>query len=103
TLIRQPPVPTLFPYTTLFRSGIERQALAHQNETGKQRRHRRVALRIDQGKQRPGGKRRRLALFVLCGERRRSRDPECQVEKISADRKSTRLNSSHLGSAYAVF
>src|SRR6267142_6230527 len=58
-MIRRPPRSTLFPYTTLFRSGLAR------------RRH---------PKQRP--------------RRYRGADP---------DRKSTRLNSSHMSISYAVF
>src|SRR5256885_7478944 len=70
-MIRRPPRSTLFPYTTLFRSGrggeIGRAA-------DKERRD------------------RRRALDGLGGEIARRRD-----------RKSTRLNSSHLVISYAVF
>src|SRR2546426_6899833 len=71
-MIRRPPRSTLFPYTTLFRSG------AGEGETN-------VADRA-------------LAV-VNCGGgssvRRQRRSAE--------DRKSTRLNSSHLVISYAVF
>src|ERR1039458_9869746 len=60
-MIRRPPRSTLFPYTTLFRSG------------GRQRRRDPPA-----------------------GQSRRAADQQ-------EDRKSTRLNSSHLGISYAVF
>src|SRR5947199_1471026 len=65
---RRPPISTLFPYTTLFRS-------------------------------RPTKNRRRASL---------ARDPErLRVPPATIgprlDRKSTRLNSSHLGISYAVF
>src|ERR1035438_10812327 len=59
-MIRRPPRSTLFPYTTLFRSG------------GRLRRRRTGA----------GGHHSR---------------------RVDSDRKSTRLNSSHLGISYAVF
>src|SRR5262245_64328693 len=72
-MIRRPPRSTLFPYTTLFRS---RPGLA----CGPGRRG-----RLAQADQRPP----RARLAAGAG----------QLE----DRKSTRLNSSHLGISYAVF
>src|SRR5258705_5535336 len=69
-MIRRPPRSTLFPYTTLFRSGM-RQRDGH--------------------------------VLIAKG---------CKIEKdpfgimigvFDLDRKSTRLNSSHLGISYAVF
>src|SRR5256885_4880027 len=86
-MIRRPPRSTLFPYTTLFRSGREpgRQPAAGDGEALlAQGRHDRVGLLH-----------RRLApgLGGPPGVRRRS----------GADRKSTRLNSSHLVISYAVF
>src|SRR5258705_304524 len=72
-MIRRPPRSTLFPYTTLFRS-------PHLQE---------LAQRVLPGGQLPGHPDpRRLRLHA-----RLSR----------GDRKSTRLNSSHLGISYAVF
>src|SRR2546422_4864482 len=74
-MIRRPPRSTLFPYTTLFRSGRSGESL-HQRESGSgqgffyQTRLRAV----------PQGRQRRLR-----------------------DRKSTRLNSSHGYISYAVF
>src|SRR5258705_1771246 len=72
-MIRRPPRSTLFPYTTLFRSHL-------------------FANWFD------------VALLEL---RRLSWDsPASLIEKLiqyEADRKSTRLNSSHLGISYAVF
>src|SRR2546426_8357241 len=69
-MIRRPPRSTLFPYTTLFRSGRRR---------GGQHLHRGLGR---QGAPAPR-------------ERRQRRGP--------GDRKSTRLNSSHLVISYAVF
>src|ERR1035438_4461841 len=61
-MIRRPPRSTLFPYTTLFRSGLlDNDRAAHRQ--------------------------RHLLLLDL----------------VDLDRKSTRLNSSHLGISYAVF
>src|SRR3712207_7807474 len=78
-MIRRPPRSTLFPYTTLFRS-------AHEN---------------------------------LCGERHVDVEPRAEADQTEAlagaqgiadldeghdaDRKSTRLNSSHANISYAVF
>src|SRR5258707_9480247 len=72
-MIRRPPRSTLFPYTTLFRSAVTRDAgdplalgyiLAHYG-----------------------------SLLSLDGD----------VARARADRKSTRLNSSHANISYAVF
>src|ERR1035441_11103545 len=78
-MIRRPPRSTLFPYTTLFRSHHEVSAVA----VGK----------ISQT-QAPHGRRR--------GQRAPQRLATLRVPRY-ADRKSTRLNSSHLGISYAVF
>src|SRR5438094_7666334 len=79
-MIRRPPTSTLFPYTTLFRS-LGRGGLAE--------------LRFDrQVRQRFRGRTVRGLGYDVCTYR----DPE-----RSADRKSTRLNSSHRTISYAVF
>src|SRR5262245_65032300 len=75
-MLPAPPRSTLFPYTTLFRSGAVEQAGA------------------------------------LLGVERAGAGPRCSVlaqhvelsgPAPARDRKSTRLNSSHLGISYAVF
>src|SRR5438067_10037156 len=86
-IIRRPPRSTLFPYTTLFRSGVD-SAFS------------------------PGG----LLLGILvvlvlrepCRHLRLGPGHGCPglrvgVEEGSGDRKSTRLNSSHVSISYAVF
>src|SRR5438309_6283624 len=73
-MIRRPPRSTLFPYTTLFRSFVEK-VLAHMKEDTKG-----VGL-ADYA----------VALFGEPGT------------GATADRKSTRLNSSHSSISYAVF
>src|SRR5256885_15195256 len=78
-MIRRPPRSTLFPYTTLFRS-THRRHLAPEG--------RRVGL-LDAGD-------------VLGSEPPASLPAE-RVTSIQQDRKSTRLNSSHLVISYAVF
>src|SRR3989442_11795935 len=77
-MIRRPPRSTLFPYTTLFRSR------EHVSE--------RSAARVRDGERSRGVRGDELDLHTLAGER-------MQVE----DRKSTRLNSSHVRISYAVF
>src|SRR5438874_10775062 len=75
-MIRRPPRSTLFPYTTLFRSLVVRRA----------------------GQGLPGCSRRSV--------RREPRPLEsrgCRRAGAARDRKSTRLNSSHVEISYAVF
>src|SRR3712207_7453035 len=91
-MIRRPPRSTLFPYTTLFRSAV--LEVARQRSPAVQRILQRLAQRRFAGQpapllQHPGvqGIEQRLALRLA----RR------------ADRKSTRLNSSHANISYAVF
>src|SRR5256885_3120064 len=76
-MIRRPPRSTLFPYTTLFRSADPA----------------RPASRGPQGRRRIP---RRNDLQVASGHRP-------HLERSIRDRKSTRLNSSHLVISYAVF
>src|SRR5438045_4836252 len=72
-MIRRPPISTLFPYTTLFRSRALREGAEAMMQP----------TRIMEG----------VTIAVVRAPRRSSR----------LDRKSTRLNSSHLGISYAVF
>src|SRR5438067_3528092 len=79
-MIRPPPRSTLFPYTTLFRSPGE---LGNRVGTGGSR-----------GRRLPRQARPRLD----CGRRQDVLWPDGAL-----DRKSTRLNSSHVSISYAVF
>src|SRR2546426_3154401 len=81
-MIRRPPRSTLFPYTTLFRS---------------RRVPGRAHLLVRRLGLLPQRKIARVVLRVLV-----ARDPRADLE-LSRDRKSTRLNSSHLVISYAVF
>src|SRR5256885_4832468 len=75
-MIRRPPRSTLFPYTTLFRSAPDPGEVAADGQAGRrvgEREDAQVAVHA----RRPGG--------------------------VELDRKSTRLNSSHLVISYAVF
>src|SRR2546422_2350681 len=78
-MIRRPPRSTLFPYTTLFRSG---HAYAR---AGKRREARKVLETLKQ---------RSDVEYV---------PPFCIALVYAGDRKSTRLNSSHGYISYAVF
>src|SRR5258705_3177947 len=82
-MIRRPPRSTLFPYTTLFRS-LHRRCHARQPALGPADRW--LAQRGTHGGG-PG--------VVVPGDR--------AGRRLRLDRKSTRLNSSHLGISYAVF
>src|SRR5688572_31264928 len=86
-MIRRPPRSTLFPYTTLFRSGLRHQGDADSAWNG-----RHAVLRFAR-RRRAGGRGRGARGDVRSlGARARRRD-----------RKSTRLNSSHSQISYAVF
>src|SRR3712207_8758228 len=78
-MIRRPPRSTLFPYTTLFRSGGRLAAY-----------------------RRGGHPPQRLRGYVILINRGTFRGHE-GVRELARDRKSTRLNSSHANISYAVF
>src|SRR5690348_18012717 len=82
-MIRRPPISTLFPYTTLFRSH-------HLERLDRPRRGRR---RGGEGREQP---------VVLVADRLHHAARE-QPGAVEEDRKSTRLNSSHPSISYAVF
>src|SRR5439155_22402319 len=92
-LIPPPPRSTLFPYTTLFRSTDEVQ-----------RTHILAGL---ERKRLITGSSHRLALRIRRGPRRSPAAEEAnrpQFHRVMVqDRKSTRLNSSHVAISYAVF
>src|SRR3712207_8779962 len=90
-MMRGPPRPTLFPYTTLFgsRSGEGDRPAGE----GAQRRVDLAAAQApdvaDEVEPRAAGPRDQVPLAL--------------VQRAAADRKSTRLNSSHANISYAVF
>src|SRR5256885_8190584 len=91
-MIRRPPRSTLFPYTTLFRSSGR--------ETGAARCRR---SRRD-GRRDPRSPVQRNAADSAIGRAsRRFRRQASAAPDHARDRKSTRLNSSHLVISYAVF
>src|SRR5258705_5801703 len=78
-MIRRPPRSTLFPYTTLFRSADINNKSATSNSTTD-----------------PAAAQDRFLKLLVA--QLNNQDPMNPI-----DRKSTRLNSSHLGISYAVF
>src|SRR3712207_8570221 len=87
-MIRRPPRSTLFPYTTLFRSGPgSAGAVRTRARSGRTRVPGRAELRRDGGD----------ADATAAAPRPRVR------ALVPRDRKSTRLNSSHAHISYAVF
>src|SRR3712207_6996323 len=93
-MIRRPPRSTLFPYTTLFRSGtevrttqaaaVQRQALRSAGD------YQNASFSLAFAQPSPTA-----ATFAA--------DLTLRWKKRLADRKSTRLNSSHANISYAVF
>src|SRR3712207_8240423 len=83
-MIRRPPRSTLFPYTTLFRSG--RGGSGDSDDYAVEREFEDVAAVVDSLEE----------SAILLGH---SYGALCALE----DRKSTRLNSSHANISYAVF
>src|SRR5438874_8289224 len=94
--MQRPPRPTLFPYTTLFRSSTRTLLWC---------RMKRVSV-IASGRQEVLSLRAEKFSAVLKAGRLEDRREffSAQGEDLlSADRKSTRLNSSHVEISYAVF
>src|SRR3712207_8671970 len=87
-MIRRPPRSTLFPYTTLFRSVSDVGWFAELPDD--------VAVKVPVGEGEVAALRDALQRLVD--------DPHRRAELgANADRKSTRLNSSHANISYAVF
>src|SRR3712207_8535209 len=85
-MIRRPPRSTLFPYTTLFRSG---DLLELQRALERHRVHRAAAEEEEVTR-----------VHVVA---RHALHLGLALERLLEDRKSTRLNSSHANISYAVF
>src|SRR5947209_16834374 len=95
------PAPTLFPYTTLFRSAEHSAGIREIRKLGAVEAicRRRVVAEAEQ--RRVGAAwlgTGRIAVHCLLVE-----DPQMCVAVDGPDRKSTRLNSSHANISYAVF
>src|SRR5690242_21419335 len=91
----RPPRSTLFPYTTLFRSQLRGAARGpEQQHLGVQQRGRFLAAAVGEGGD----------VFVVDVHARALRGQGGErVDVGGRDRKSTRLNSSHMSISYAVF
>src|SRR5256885_3906487 len=93
-MIRRPPRSTLFPYTTLFRSGVRTPVQGHADGLSR--------LQPPVREELPGA-------FARVRDRDRTDGPHAadaaagHRDRSRLDRKSTRLNSSHLVISYAVF
>src|SRR5690606_39308842 len=89
-----PPRPTLLPYPTLFRSGLQADDGGPRDDSRGLEPARGVAVSVGSA----GGKPRPRARARPAGRRLgRTR------ASVARDRKSTRLNSSHVKISYAVF
>src|SRR3712207_7672527 len=89
-MIRRPPRSTLFPYTTLFRSPDEDGGCSVTHDVEHLVTHWPV--------------RRAVGSVFCCSVTACSAEPSrSRSRSQSADRKSTRLNSSHANISYAVF
>src|SRR3712207_8139539 len=96
-MIRRPPRSTLFPYTTLFRSQIQSFAATRGLQWGIVN-HRGKKIQGDDDLEWIPG----VAKSAI-GDRRSKQKIEQVETGPRADRKSTRLNSSHANISYAVF
>src|SRR5690606_39721306 len=99
--LRRPPRPPLFPYTTLFRSHAHGHPLAVAAQHP-------VAHVVDGGVGGGGGRGQAARLddggaALAHGGDEGVGVPVLVVDRLGEDRKSTRLNSSHVKISYAVF
>src|SRR5690349_22378183 len=89
-MLRPPPRSTLFPYTTLFRSCTTRNCRRHSGRYAAPAKHRRASFH--------SGNHRGLRASYG-----RAEPIDADRSGHASDRKSTRLNSSHVEISYAVF
>src|SRR5205814_6446394 len=98
-----PPTSALFPYTTLFRShgdlGVDRVGQGLGDAGTRDRQDLDASTALDQRRNGIGSDQRDSPRAAR-GDRE---DSAVVFEQHERDRKSTRLNSSHLGISYAVF
>src|SRR5438477_4331027 len=93
----RPPRSTLFPYTTLFRSGT---GVSPVQGLGPARRRSHQSVPLSNF---GSGERTRDAVASGKSVCRATQRDELGVHSYFKDRKSTRLNSSHMSISYAVF
>src|SRR5438477_8783711 len=92
-MIRRPPLSTLFPYTTLFRSLISDVNMPTMNGLE-------LVQRVRSG---DTAAPRDLPILMLTGHGDELVVTTALALDVDGDRKSTRLNSSHMSISYAVF
>src|SRR5437773_9051996 len=95
-MLRRRPCPILFPYTTLFRSPRD---VVHEGDIVQLCLWQ--AYSVDPHKWRLRATSHSHTIAAVAAQR--ERDPRHRAEKLAQDRKSTRLNSSHITISYAVF
>src|SRR5438477_8903389 len=97
-MLRRPPKSTLFPYTTLFRSDVLGHGQALRRSCADDRQEALEAMvEVEVVRRDPSVR----PVRVIESEQQRADD--CGAEQVPLDRKSTRLNSSHMSISYAVF
>src|SRR5256885_11200900 len=99
-MIRRPPRSTLFPYTTLFRSRTEHEPSATVRESRENRHCNNKSASTRAASPDEGS---RPASTASAQKNGRSPLQSVFLRRGFRDRKSTRLNSSHLVISYAVF
>src|SRR5438270_4000175 len=92
-MLRRPPISTLFPYTTLFRSVMFRSSAAAFYLLARRHFHGRRSFYCG----------RLTALFMRLDIGSEVKKIVHRMSEVLLDRKSTRLNSSHSQISYAVF
>src|SRR4051812_49439687 len=91
-MTRSPPASTLFPYTTLFRSAGDHGAARARDDVG-----------ADLGQLALGEVRKAVVQLPRHRQLENAVAEEFELAMAREDRKSTRLNSSHMSISYAVF
>src|SRR5256885_8942354 len=100
-MIRRPPESPLFPYPTLFRSHAVTEPEPHRRPSGSQHDTGFAPLHVIDRRGEIDRRRERVPQFDVGLEPRRGQGALRPSARL--DRKSTRLNSSHLVISYAVF
>src|SRR5439155_23946656 len=102
-VLTQPPTSTLFPYPTLFRSRQRHPGHQDQHECVDEPRDPEVRVDTDERGEKGAGKGGQPGPQAEGHEpHERGVDPQ-RLRFVTLDRKSTRLNSSHVAISYAVF
>src|SRR5205814_8830328 len=95
-IVRRPPRSPLFPYTTLFRSTLAAGGPAHSVTSAD-------SIAIGDASGGDGGSVKILVIPTAISGDSGDAMAQSSATNTGKDRKSTRLNSSHLGISYAVF